>query len=142
MDVALRWVLREAGASVVPNAKLRVLGIQQALRRDDRNVEAAAFGPPLFHGVTLLVDITMVSFLHADGRLLCGASAVDGVALKQARERKEACHHELVTAKQPNWWLSLAKLADGGTPKLATFCGSWVAPEHVLRHHSCSSPQC
>ena len=81
---------------MVPNDELRVLGIQRAPRRDDRNVEPAVFSPPLFHSVPLLVDIAMVSPLHADGTPLCGAAAVDGVALEQARARKETRYHELV----------------------------------------------
>ncbi len=71
MEVALRRVLREAGARVTPNARLRDLGVHGVPRRsrDDRNIEAAAFGLPLFQGVPLLVDVTMGSPLHADGTL-------------------------------------------------------------------------
>ena len=42
MEAALRRVLRETGARVVPNARLRDLGVPGAPRRDGRNVEAAA----------------------------------------------------------------------------------------------------
>jgi len=99
MEVALRRVLREAGARVVPNAKLRDLGVSQAPRQDLRNIEAAAFGLPLFHGVPLMVDITMVSPLHADGTPLRGASATDGVAARGARARKEARYPELLRSE-------------------------------------------
>jgi hypothetical protein len=95
MEVALRRVLREAGARVVPNAKLRDLGVSTAPRQDHRNIEAAAFGLPLFQGVPLLVDITMVSPLHADGTPWRGAAATDAVAAEGARARKEAVYPEL-----------------------------------------------
>jgi hypothetical protein len=95
MEVGLRRVLREAGARVVPNAKLRDLGVRSAPRNDNRNIEAAAYGLPLFQGMPLLVDITMVSPLHADGTPRRGAAATDGVAAESARARKESTYPEL-----------------------------------------------
>ena len=98
MEVALRRVLREAGAQVVPNAQLRSLGVRGAPRRDGRNIEAAAYGLPLCHGVPLLVDITMVSPLHADGTPLRGVASTDGVAIAAAEARKRERYPELVNA--------------------------------------------
>ena len=88
MEVAVRRVLREAGARMVPNARLCDLGVRTP-RKDDRNIEAAAFGLPLFHGLPLLVDVTMVSPLHADGTPWRGASSTNGVAARQVSQRSE-----------------------------------------------------
>ena len=98
MEVALRRVLREAGARVVPNAQLRQFGVRGAPRRDGRNIEAAAFGLPLCHGLPLFVDITMASPLHADGTPLRGAASTDGVAIAAAESRKRERYPELAGA--------------------------------------------
>jgi hypothetical protein len=96
IEVALRRVLREAGARVVPNARLRDLGVRGAPRHDDRNIEAAAYGLPLHFGLPLLVDITMASPLHSNGTPASGAAATDGVAISCAEQRKRRRHPELV----------------------------------------------
>ena len=51
-------------------------------------------GLPLFGGVQLAVDTTMVSALHANGEARRGAARTDGVALA-ARRRKERTYNEL-----------------------------------------------
>ena len=68
MEVTLRKILREAGARVTLNARLRDLGVHRTTRRsrDDRKIEAAAFCLPLFHRVSLLFHVTMGSPLHAN----------------------------------------------------------------------------
>jgi len=98
MEVALRRVLREAGARVKPNARLRDLGVRGAPRHDDRNIEAAAFGLPLHQGLPLLLDITMTSPLHSNGEPLRGAAATDGVAICGAEERKRRRYPELLSS--------------------------------------------
>ena len=50
---------------------------------------------PLFHGIPLLVDVTMASPLHANGAPVRGAAATDGVALAAAEARKEVRYPEL-----------------------------------------------
>ena len=95
METALRRILREAGARVVPNTRLRDLGVRGAPRNDDRNIEAAAYGLPLHHGIPLLVDITMGSPLKSDGTPSRGAAATDGVAISRAHERKHSRYPEL-----------------------------------------------
>ena len=78
-EVAVRRVLREAGARVVPNMRLRDAGIRGA--RSGDAIEAAAFGLPLSPGVPIFVDITLVSPLGADGQARRGAADTDGVAI-------------------------------------------------------------
>ena len=53
-------------------------------------------GLPLFGGVQLAVDATLVSPLHCDGTARPGSARVDGAALAVARRRKECTHPELV----------------------------------------------
>jgi len=100
MEIALRRVLREAGARVVPNARLRDLGIRGAPRHDGRNIEAAAYGLPLHFGVPLLVDITMASPLKSNGTPVRGAAATDGVAISHAEQRKRRTYPELVASEE------------------------------------------
>ena len=52
-------------------------------------VQLVVDGLPLFGGVQLAVDTTMVSALHANGEARRGAAHTDGVALAAARRRKE-----------------------------------------------------
>ena len=121
MEVALRRVLREAGARVVPNARLRDLGVRGAPRNDDRNIEAAAFGLPVCHGVPLLVDITMVSPLHADGTPLRGAAATDGVAIGVAERRKERRYPELVQTQDAELIVLACETGGRWSDRAATF---------------------
>ena len=100
MEVALRRVLREAGARVVPNARLRELGVRGAPRHDDRNIEAAAYGLPLHHGLPMLLDITMASPLHANGTPVRGAAATAGVAIGIAEQRKWRRYPELQSSRE------------------------------------------
>ena len=62
---------------------------------DARRLEVVVHGLPLFGGVQLAVDITMVSALHANGEARRGAARTDGVALAAARRRKERTYPEL-----------------------------------------------
>ena len=100
MEVALGRVLRETRARVVPNARLRELGVRAAPRQDDRNIEAAAYGLPLHHGLPMLLDITMASLLHANGTPVRGAAATDGVAIGIAEQRKWRRYPELQSSRE------------------------------------------
>ena len=94
LEVAIRRVLREAGGRVVPNLRLRDAGIQGIGRYDDRAVEAVAFDLPIFNGLPLFVDATIVSPLHASGRPWRGASRINGVALERAVRSKRRTYPE------------------------------------------------
>ena len=56
---------------------------------DARRLEEVVDGLPLFGGVQLAVDTTMVSALHANDEARRGAARTDGVALAAVRRRKE-----------------------------------------------------
>ena len=59
-------------------------------------MELVATGLPLFRGVPLGVDVTLVSPLHADGSVWAGAEQRPGVALERAERNKERTYPELV----------------------------------------------
>ena len=63
---------------------------------DGRRLEVVAEGLPLFVGMQLAINATLVSPLHCDGTARPGAAHIDGVALQVARRRKERTYPELV----------------------------------------------
>ena len=74
-------ICREAGGRVTTNV-MRDLDLRPAQTRD------RADGLPLFGGVQLAVDTTLVSPLHCDGTPHRGADNVDGAILAVAQRRK------------------------------------------------------
>ena len=54
-----------------------------------------ADGLPMFSGVQLAIDTTLVSALRCDGSALPRSANVDGAALQAARRRKERAYPEL-----------------------------------------------
>jgi hypothetical protein len=95
LERAWQRVFREAGARVVPQAYLRDLDLGVSAL-DGRRVDLVARGLPLYHGVALCGDATMVSPLHADGSAWSRAADVDGVALQRTRDKHEDRYPELV----------------------------------------------
>ena len=66
------------------------------MRTDDRRVELVVKGLPLFHGIPLALDATVVSPLHADGTARPHADTTEGVALDDAEDDKARKYPELV----------------------------------------------
>ena len=62
---------------------------------DNRRLEVVVDGLPLHGGVQLAVDTTLVSSVRGSGEPRQGAATTDGVALTQARRRKEKTYREL-----------------------------------------------
>ena len=89
-------VFREAGGRVLENVFLRDMGIPGVGARDGRRLEVIATGLPLYGGVPLAVDATLVSPLHADGTPWPGADAGAGVALRRGERDKDTTYPELV----------------------------------------------
>ena len=75
---------------------LRDLDLEIADRADERRLEVAVDGLPLFGGAQFAIDATIVSPLRGDGSARRGASAEDGVALSAAKRKKERRYPELV----------------------------------------------
>ena len=89
-------ICREAGARVVPNMLVRNMDLAVPVAGDARRLEVVADGLPLWGGVQLAVDTTLVSALRGDGNPRRGAATRDGVALSEARRDKERTYPELV----------------------------------------------
>ena len=97
VELAAAKICREVGARVTANVMVRDLDLaipQQAL--DGRRLEVVADGLPLFGGVQLAIDTTLVSPVRADGNARRGAAQHDGVSLATARRRKGRTFPELV----------------------------------------------
>ena len=94
-SVAAR-ICREGGARVTTNVMVRDLDLGVPNIADGRRLEVVADGLSLFGGAQLALDTTMVSPLHCDGSSRRGAAERDGVALTEARRRKERTYPELV----------------------------------------------
>ena len=139
--LALRRVLREAGARVVPNARLRDLGVRGAPRHDNRNIEAAAYGLPLHFGLPLLVDITMVSPLQANCHPTRGAAATDGVAISNAEQRKRRTYPELVASPEAKLVVVVTRRVGDGAKRRWISCNSWQLQRPGQRLQLCGPLQ-
>ena len=78
------------------NSFIRDLDLGEFNRLDGRRIEVIADGLSLWQGAQLAIDTTLVSPLHPDGSARRGAASRPGLALEQARRRKETTYPELV----------------------------------------------
>ncbi len=111
LERAAARVCREAGATVATNVLLRDLNVVVD-RQDDRRLEVIANGLPLWGGVQLAVDTTLVSPLDSLGRPRSHARSFRGAALHTARLAKERTYPELLRA--PRCRLVVLALELGG----------------------------
>ena len=95
LESAAARICREAGARVTTNVMVRDLDLLPLHQVDARRLEVVADGLPLFHGAQVAVDTTLVSPLRRDGTPHARCAVEDGVALMQARRRKEQTYPEL-----------------------------------------------
>ena len=77
------------------NVMIRDLNIEAA-PEDSRRIEIAANNLPLWNGVQLAIDTTLVSAIRSNGLPIQNAHARDGIALTRARRRKERTYPELI----------------------------------------------
>ena len=91
-------VFREAGARVDTEVMLRDTNLENIAADDGRRLEVVATGLPLWRGVPLGVDATMVLSLHADGTPWAGAATTDGVAIARGENKKKRDYPELVNS--------------------------------------------
>ena len=89
MKSAIARICREAGGRVVTNMLVRDINFGVPVAGDSRRLEVVVGGLPLHGGVQLALDTTLVSSVRGDGEPRRGAADTDGVALFQARKRKE-----------------------------------------------------
>ena len=90
--VQLLGCAEKQGERVATNLLVRDMDLAAPNAHDCR----VAVGLPLFGGVQLAVDTTLVSPVRGGGQPQRGASDRDGVALKRARRKKETTYPELV----------------------------------------------
>ena len=95
LESAIARICREAGGRVVTNMLVRDMDLGVPAAGDSRRLEVVVDGLPLFGGVQLAIDTTLVSSVRGDGEPRRGAADTDGVALLQARKRKENTYPEL-----------------------------------------------
>ena len=89
-------IFREAGGRVLENVFMRDMGIPGVEQYDGRRLEVVVTGLPIFNGVPLAVDATLVSPLHADGTPWPRADERSGVAIRRAEKDKATTYPELV----------------------------------------------
>jgi hypothetical protein len=100
LEKAIARVCREAGARVVENAFLRDMNLNGISNRDQRQIEVLAIGLPLWRGMQLAVDTTLVSPVRRNGMPQPGTENNDGCWLLEARRRKERKYHELLNSRR------------------------------------------
>ena len=121
------------------NAMLRDLDIV-SLQTDGRLVEVVAEGLTLFGVCQLALDATVVSPLHGDGTHRRRENAEDGVALREARKRKEKTYTELCQGNgRARLVVIREKLEASGSKKPRRSCGRWLAPTPHLCRDGCTA---
>ena len=83
---------------MVPQPLLRDLDLAVRAADDGRRVDVVAYDLPLFGGLPICGDATIVSPLHCDGSQRRGADTEPGLALRAAWRRKELVYPELVNS--------------------------------------------
>ena len=96
LESAAARVCREAGWRVTTNILVRDLDLGTLDARDAQRLEVVVDGLPLYGGVQLAVDTTLVSAIQGNGEPRNGAAERDGVALAQAKRKKARMYPELV----------------------------------------------
>ena len=125
-------VCREGGARVTTNMFVRDLDLNVPnAARDGRRLEVVVDGLPLFGGVQLAIDTTLVFPLHSNGAASWGAGDRDGVVLETARRRKERTYQNSFTAATTGrvWWCWRRRWGAGGLKKRGASSELW--PGHV-----------
>ena len=95
LERAAARICREAGAVVAMHTLVRDLNVG-SVPGDDRRIEVIANGLPLWGGMQLAVDTTLVSALSSTSAPRRYQNRADGAALRQARRAKERTYPELL----------------------------------------------
>ena len=99
LERAAARVCREAGATVAMHALVRDLNVVP-VRQDERRIEVIANGLPLWGGVQLAVDTTLVSPLTAAGMPRRDSGRTAGAALRVAERAKARAYPELASGRR------------------------------------------
>jgi len=97
-----RRIFAEAGAVVLKNQKLTDMKLDGVSPnpKDDRRVEIMAKELPLYKGMPLICDASLVSPLKANGDARPRAAHEPGVAIASIEDTKAKTYPELVTSNQ------------------------------------------
>ena len=106
-------VCREAGARVAGSTALRDMNLDLPAS-DARRIEVVANGLPIWRGVQVAVDTTLVSPVQRSGQARAGCEAVPGLALQQATARKRRTYPELRPDRRGRCRLVVFGLEVGG----------------------------
>ena len=131
LEKAAARVCREAGARVTTNTRLMDLNIDNIQRQDDRRIEVIANGLPLWGGVQLAIDTTLVSPLTRASEPRSRAGRYAGAAVQDARRAKERTYPELLQTRRCK--LVVLAIEVGGRPgshNLPTVAGPSKSPHH------------
>ena len=116
----LERACREAGAVVAVHTLVRDLNVG-SVPGDDRRIEVIANGLPLWGGMQLAVDTTLVSALCSTGAPRCYQNRAEGAALRQARRAKERTYPELLRPDSRCRLVVLALEVGGFSPETGDF---------------------
>ena len=100
LEKAATRVCREAGARMTTNTRLMDLNIDNIQRQDDRRIIVIANGLPLWGGVPLAIDTTLVSPLTRASEPRSRAGRYAGAAVQDARRAKESACPELLQTRR------------------------------------------
>ena len=85
---------------MLQNCLLRDLTLESVPSNGIRRIEVIATGLPLFGGIQLAVDATLVSAVKADGTAQPRAERSDGVRLEESQRHTERKYPELLEAQR------------------------------------------
>ena len=100
LEIMWARVCREGGGRVQPNQFLRNMNVPGIHPNDGRRLEVVVNGLPLYHGMQIGIDATIVSPVRADGRPVPGADVRGGVALREGERRKRRRYRELLATQR------------------------------------------
>ena len=92
-----RRIFQEAGAVVRKNQTLVEMRIEGVSPLDERKVEILATGLPLYQGIPLVCDASLVSPIKANGIARPRAAHEPGVAIAHIEDVKATTYPELVS---------------------------------------------
>ena len=95
-----RRILTEAGAVVQKNQKLADMKIEVVSPMDDRMVEIMATGLPLYQGMPLVCDASLVSPIKLNGIARPRAAHEPGIAIANVEDAQAMTDSELISSTQ------------------------------------------
>ena len=123
------------------NVLVRDLDLNLHDHVDARRLDIVADGLPLFGGVQLAIDTTLVSAVRQDGTPRPGATVRDGVTLREARRSKERVYPGLTGVGGRARLVGHRRRGREGVGRLKQpiSCPLWPQPRRAPFHRFCKS---